>query len=246
MPLKKLWNSLRGVTPQPKVTSEATPVAPAAKSSAQADAGAAKTPVAKTTVPVKASPAVAKAKVPPAVAKAAPAAEVPVAPKAKPASRGVLSMLSRGEHDALVKLLSKQQPSSVLEVGVGDGSRTPAIVHSLTETQPELKYAVIDQFEMVGGILKLRDFHGQLVGLSIRPSIIPEPAARGIVTVLHRLGMMDAIILDPSLDSETLTEIETVIGKVSHADTTILRQTNGKWAASASTSTTLRSNRRAA
>lgn len=155
-------------------------------------------------------------------------------------------MLSRGEHDALVKTLTKLQPTSILEIGIGDGSRTPSVVQALAETNPALKYAVIDQFEMLGGTLKLRDFHSQLAGLVIRPSIVPEAAARGVVTVLHRLGMMDAIILDPSLDAETLTELDIVLCKVSYSDTTILRQTNGKWQSTASSSTTARPTRRAA
>jgi hypothetical protein len=58
--------------------------------------------------------------------------------------------------------------------------------------------------------------------------------------------MMDAIILDPSLDSETLAELETVLCKVSYADTNILRQSNGKWQVTPSNSTTLRATRRAA
>ncbi|WDQ16432.1 hypothetical protein [Rhodopirellula sp. P2] len=243
MPLKKLWNSLRGVTSQPKVTSEATPAV------TSPDVDAPPQPVVRQPSAKKLAAKAATAVAPPVAAPAVPDTAPATAPtaKAKPAaSRGVLSMLSRGEHDGLVKMLAKQPPSSVLEIGVGDGSRTPAVVHALAEANPALKYAVIDQFEMVGGTVKLRDFHGQLAGLAIRPSIIPEPAARGVVTVLHRLGMMDAVILDPSLDAETLVELEAVLSKVSYADTMILRQTNGKWQATVSNSTTLRATRRAA
>ncbi|EGF25993.1 hypothetical protein [Rhodopirellula baltica] len=239
MPLKKLWNSLRGVTPQSKVTPEAAP-ATTSPGVTQPEPVARKKSASKPAV--KATVAASKPAVAPQTSVPAPVA------KAKPAApaRGVLSMLSRGEHDALVKRLTKLQPSSILEIGVGDGSRTPAVVHALAETNPALKYAVIDQFEMVGGTVKLRDFHGQLAGLAIRPSIVPETAARGVVTVLHRLGMMDAIILDPSLDAETLAELDSVLSKVSYADTMILRQTNGKWQSTASNSTTLRATRRAA
>ncbi|EMB14607.1 hypothetical protein [Rhodopirellula europaea] len=241
MPLKKLWNSLRGVTPQPKVTLEAAPATTSPGTTQPEPAARKKTaskPSEKTTMAASKPVAAPQASVPTptSVAKSKPAV----------AARGVLSMLSRGEHDALVKTLTKLQPSSILEIGVGDGSRTPAVVHALAETNPALKYAVIDQFEMVGGTVKLRDFHGQLAGLAIRPSIVPENAARGVVTVLHRLGMMDAIILDPSLDAETLAELDTVLSKVSYADTMILRQTNGKWQSTASNSTTLRATRRAA
>ncbi|MFG0267885.1 MAG: hypothetical protein ACF8AM_22440 [Rhodopirellula sp. JB055] len=244
MPLKKLWNSLRGVTSQPKVTSETSPAVTSPETTAPKPAARQKPaskPAAKANVAAKTPAAPVAAQTPAPAAKAKDA-------KTKPAgsSRGVLSMLSRGEHDGLVKTLTKLQPVSVLEIGVGDGSRTPAVVNALAEANPALKYAVIDQFEMVGGTVKLRDFHGQLTGLPIRPSIIPEPSARGVVTVLHRLGMMDAIILDPSLDAETLAELETVLSKVSYADTQILRQSNGKWQATASNSTTLRATRRAA
>lgn len=233
MPLKKLWNTLRGVTtPDDVVAPEPERVA----TPQSAAAPVASKPVAKKQAVAK--PVIAK----PSIVKpvATPVTATQPTP-AKPAGgRGILSMLSRGEHDGLVKSLVKLKPNSVLEIGVGDGSRTAALVHALAQSNPSLKYAVIDQFEMVGGDVTLRDFHGRLAGLPIRPAIVPEPATRGIVTVLHRLGLMDVVLIDPSIDEATQAELDLVLGKVSHAGTTVLRQTNGKWVASRSESRTTR------
>jgi len=159
---------------------------------------------------------------------------MPVA-KIEPPRRGVLSMLSRSEHDGLLKLIAAAQPSSVLEIGVGDGSRMPAILTMLTQSgvQPgNLKVIVIDEFELGGSELTMRDYHRQLAGLAIRPVIIPEPIGRGLVNVAHRFGMIDVVLIDSQAGESATEELATYLGKVTHQGSVILRQENGKWSSS--------------
>ncbi|WP_250929230.1 hypothetical protein [Aporhodopirellula aestuarii] len=169
----------------------------------------------------------------PAATPVATTATAPQAPQIAPPKRGVLSMLSRGEHDGLLKVVRDKRPSSILEIGVGDGSRMPAILSMLDESgiQPGvIKAIVIDEFELGGGTLAMRDYHRQLAGLTIRPVIFPEPVGRGLVNVAHRFGAMDLILIDSAVDATNAAELATFLGKVTRATTSVLTNTSGRWA----------------
>ncbi|EMI54029.1 hypothetical protein [Rhodopirellula sallentina] len=232
MSLKKIWNSLCGrsektetgaspenASAQPAVSapSSAATVAPAAKARAPRKAAQQKLRKTPAEVPVSRTEPVAAAKA------AAPAA---------PPKRGVLSMLSRGEHDALLKLINKQRPSSILEIGVGDGSRMPAILAMMDQsgvTQDSLKAIVIDEFELGGGVVAMRDYHRQLAGLSIRPVIFPEPVGRGLVSVAHRFGAVDLVLVDTAVEETNSQDLATFLGKVTHPGSQVLSNASGKW-----------------
>ena len=81
---------------------------------------------------------------------------------AKPSkpSRGVLG-LGGGPHSALCKQLKRIQAASVLEIGVGDGTRAAAVLQTL-QSNSEIQYIAIDQFEMAGSELTLKHFHQQI------------------------------------------------------------------------------------
>ncbi len=155
----------------------------------------------------------------------------PVAEVAAP-RRSILSLRSRGEHDGLLKLISQTRPSSILEIGVGNGSRMPAILASVAQSGIEpgaFRAIVIDEFEMAGGEVTMRDYHRQLAGLPIRPVIFPESVARGLVNVAHRFGAVDMILVDANMETAHAEGLATYLGKVSHGSTVVLSNAAGKW-----------------
>ncbi|TWT66185.1 hypothetical protein [Allorhodopirellula solitaria] len=229
MSLRKLWNSLRGGSSETKSPAQPSAVTPdvssdAASSSPRPVKVPAEQP--RAAKPVRTAPSVAAS----TTAKVAPATE-PVA-ETTPARRGVLSMLSRGENDALIKQFGRANPSSILEIGIGNGSRMPAILASVTQSGTEsskFKAIVIDEFEMAGGEVTMRDYHRQLAGLPIRPVIFPESVTRGLVNVAHRFGAVDMILIDSSVESAHAEGLAKYLGKVTHADTVVLSNAAGKW-----------------
>ncbi|TWT87032.1 hypothetical protein Pla100_59830 [Neorhodopirellula pilleata] len=228
MPLKRLWNSLCGRSSETQTAAKpSVDAAPAEKAATKPLAGAVPKP--------------AKASAPATVTSSKPAAT-----SSKPAGeqprRSVLSMLSRGEHDGLIKTIRQHNPTSILEIGVGDGSRMTAILTALapapqnnaTESGASpIKAAVIDQFELGSGKVALRDYHRQLNGLSQRPVIFPEPIGRGLVSVANRLGKMDVVLIDASVfasdQTQLANELQSTIGKVLHASSVVLSNESGKW-----------------
>lgn len=241
MSLKKLWNSICGRAPQPEVT--APPTGPVEKTLGPEKTErpvqpelAQRAPVAATS-PNAARPPLPARKAAPATASAVPASPSPASatasgPEIVAPRRGVLSMLSRGQHDALLRMIGEAKPTSILEIGIGDGSRTPAILSMLDESgcQPHaIKMMVIDQFELAGGEVAMRDYHRQLAGLNLRPVIFPEPVGRGLINVAHRFGTVDLILIDAKTIADHAHELATFLGKVTHGGTVVLSNESGKW-----------------
>ncbi|MFG0289591.1 MAG: hypothetical protein ACF8CQ_15530 [Rhodopirellula sp. JB044] len=236
MSLKKIWNSLCGRSE--KTETAASPENAPAQPAVSAPASVATTaPAAKVRAPRKSAqqkpqktPAeVRVSRTEPVAAQATASAKTAAS---APPKRSVLSMLSRGEHDALLKIINKQQPSSILEIGVGDGSRMPAILAMMDQsgvTQDSLKAIVIDEFELGGGVVAMRDYHRQLAGLSIRPVIFPEPVGRGLVSVAHRFGAVDLVLVDSAIEEANSQDLATFLGKVTHPGSQMLSNASGKW-----------------
>lgn len=223
MSLRKLWNSLRGNSGESEssVKVSAVATAPAVPASPLASTASAPTP----------KPAAASKTVRAAVPAPKPSAPTAVIEVAAP-KRSILSLLSRSEHDVLLKLIDQRRPTSILEIGIGNGSRMPAILASVAQSGVEpstFKAIVVDEFEMAGGDVTMRDYHRQLAGLPIRPVIFPESVARGLVNIAHRFGPVDMILIDASVEEKHAEGLAKYLGKVSHGTTTVLSNTSGKW-----------------
>lgn len=221
MSLKKIWNSLCGRPNQSEATSGSAVTSPATNTPATSGSATTVSPVKTARTPAMVQAAEVKTQT----------------PEISPPRRGVLSMLSRGEHDSLLKMIAQARPSSVLEIGIGDGSRMPAISAMFTQSGVSpgaMKTIVIDQFELGGSEITMRDYHRQLAGLAIRPVIFPESVGRGLVSVAHRFGLIDVVMVDAAVRSAAAEELATYLIKVSHEHTLVLHQENGKWIASKS------------
>ena len=92
---------------------------------------------------------------------------------AKPAKRSVLDLVCGGPHASLCRLVKKSSATSVLEIGVEDGTRAAAVLATLTKSrsESELKYIAVDLFEMGDGPVTLKDFHQQIRATGITPKV---------------------------------------------------------------------------
>lgn len=233
MPFKKLWNTLCGRSTGQVVESNSA-------ESGGSPANNTGAPVAvahhRDDQPRKADRPKRTARTQPAAPQTAglPGSTNPATPSpvSSPPRRGVLSLLSRGEHESLIRLIETHAPASLLEIGVGDGTRMPAILSRWpkpTSDAASPKIAVIDEFEMGGSPLSLRQYHHALAGLPVRPLIIPEPVEKGIVSVLHRLGTMDMVLVDPDTEAKMGAQWDRTVRRILHPRTVVLSQKQGKW-----------------
>ncbi len=160
----------------------------------------------------------------------------PAVPASKPATLQVSKTLSSGfglfgsnPHGALCKQVAAIQAKSVLEVAVGDGSRAIAVMGTLAKTAGPVRYYGIDQFELAGGSVSLKDFHRTLRAAGIRAQIFPEPVDRGLVRFLHTVGTVDLVLLSQPAEILEDQRVRQLLNRISRPETTILYLQDEAW-----------------
>ena len=212
MPLRKLWNALRGHHPSAgQLPKDSGTRETGHRVSRERDATA-------STKQTMAAPDVAK----PTHAK----------PSAKK-SRRILG-LSRSPHTSLCRLVKQSNAKSVLEIGVSDGTRAIAVVQTLSKADPKhpIRYAAIDQFELAGGEVSLLQFHRELRKNDIRPQIFPSDIESGLTRVAYTLGAVDLILMSESAAADksvSENDWHRLLQRVTHQESVVLRQSGDQW-----------------
>ncbi len=225
MPLLKLWNSLIGRPASDKPSSKPTPEQTAVKP----------TPHPPETVGTELTPARAKKTAKAATSTSAiPVRLAPLATaelEVASAPKRQFKVVTRGEHAELCRLAIETRATSILEIGVGDGARAEALMQSLQSISSDkaYRYAAIDQFEMVGGPVTLKDFHHRMRGIEIRPQVFPEPIPQGLAKFSRTVGFADLVISSIPEDQWSSLEVQSLIARVTKKSSVVLRQAGGRW-----------------
>ena len=153
-------------------------------------------------------------------------------PTPKPVSKGLSSgfnLFGSHPHAALCKQIGSLPARSVLEIGVGDGSRAIAVLGTLAKSGNPVRYFGIDQFELAGGAISLKEFHRTMRGAGIRPQIFPEPVDRGLARFLHTVGTADLVLLDEAGETLENPQVGQLLKRISNPQTTILYLQDDAW-----------------
>jgi hypothetical protein len=105
----------------------------------------------------------------------------------------------------LVRHLIATPITSLLEVGVGDGSRLKRIAQivQLADGVERLRYVGVDEFEAAkdhSHHLSLKTAHQLAAQLSFKATLIPGDLKSAIPRVAHKIGASDLIVVDGGLD----------------------------------------------
>jgi hypothetical protein len=105
----------------------------------------------------------------------------------------------------LVRHLIATPISSLLEVGVGDGSRLKRIAQlvQLKEGVDKLRYVGVDEFEAAQDQqqhLSLKTAHQLASQLNFKATLIPGDLKSALQRVAHKIGPSDLVIINGGLD----------------------------------------------
>ncbi|MCC9603076.1 hypothetical protein LOC67_21210 [Stieleria sp. JC731] len=137
----------------------------------------------------------------------------------------------------LCKQIDSMDVRIVLEVGVNDGTRGRTVVENLTRRGHSMPvcYIAVDEFEMGGNTLTLREFHRQLREHPAKVHLVPMPVEQGLDRVLRTYGQVDLILwADQSDPTEAQQRLLT---RLSKPETTFMRRQSGIWSTSCIPST---------
>ncbi len=158
-----------------------------------------------------------------------PLAERPSAAKPKPTGRGILGIGGRGPHAALCKLLRSVDARTVLEISVGDGTRAVAVLHALAAGTENIRYAAIDQFEMSGGPITLKQYHRSLRAENIRAQLFPDTIERGLVQVGSTIGAIDLVLIGTEPNVWQTPTVQALLPRITHSQSVVLYRDGETW-----------------
>ncbi|MCA9135691.1 MAG: hypothetical protein KDB00_03005 [Planctomycetales bacterium] len=203
MPFRKLWNSIRGKSsPSTPPSVESTSSVTGPKSDA--------------------TPAI------PSVAQMPVAAQIPAATARPIAAKSIRGAASRDDKK-LFRRIESMSIQSVLEVSVGDGLRSLAMLQTLTHKghSTPIHFIAIDEFEMGGNALTLREFHKQLREYPAKVQLVPMSIDAGLDRVVRTYGQVDLVIW--SQDEAPTPRQTEMLARLSKPTTILVTQENGRW-----------------
>ncbi|TWU39007.1 hypothetical protein Q31b_40870 [Novipirellula aureliae] len=224
MSLLKLWNSLcgRSATEKPETeasasTSEIGETTPAVSQASQGREPEANANETKTSVPKTGTTKTATTKT--------------------TVAKGLFGFGRSNVESGLCKLLAPLKVASLLEIGVGDGSRAVAVVSAIQKNNPgsPLRYCAIDSFEMASSpehneaAMSLMQFHQRLRSAGISPQIFPGSLDQELLRLCHTVGRVDVVLIAEDAPSWQNPTTLRNLQRVCHETTVVFHGDAGTW-----------------
>ena len=146
----------------------------------------------------------------------------------KSSNKPSFGMFRSDPHNGLRKRLKAISASSVLEIGVGDGSRSIATMEILSRQSNSIRYFGIDEFEMAAGI-NLKKFHQTLRNHGIHPKLFPGSVHQALLKIAHTIGAIDLILVTDASVIDENPAIPGLLARISHQETVVLVLRNETW-----------------
>ncbi len=136
------------------------------------------------------------------------------------------------EERVLANFLVNHSIQSVLEVGVGDGSRLRRIAKlvNATNTSEPVRYIGVDEFESAKdpSHLTLKQAHQLATQLGFKASLIPGTPQAALPRVAHKFGPSDLVIVNGGIElhQPAMGTIGSWLDRLAHNRSTVIASGN--------------------
>jgi hypothetical protein len=111
-----------------------------------------------------------------------------------------LTLLSRPVRDrAVYRQMLQKRPSTIVEIGLGDGRRAERIIELARLMHPTetVRYVGFDQFESARSVqLRLKDAYSRLYRDGARVLLVPGSPLESLTRVANSLSSIDLVVVD--------------------------------------------------
>ena len=139
-----------------------------------------------------------------------------------------LAYFSRPAHErALYRLIRREKPRQIVELGIGDGQRTMRMIRAAARFAggDQIRYTGIDLFEArpAGAPgLSLKDAHRLLKRSGARVQLVPGDPLSALTRAANALGNTDLMVISASHDEAALRQAWFYVPRMLHARSCVL------------------------
>lgn len=149
-------------------------------------------------------------------------------PLVRQCKRLYLSYFSQPASDrGLYRLLGKGQVSKILELGIGDGTRTLRMLELAAHRQPPaaVSYTGVDLFEARteadGPGMSLKSAHQRLKATGARVRLAPGDPYSALARIANELGAVDLMLIAADQNGPSLARAWFYVPRLLHAETQV-------------------------
>jgi hypothetical protein len=141
-----------------------------------------------------------------------------------------MTWLSKPAPDRLIyKLIKKRQIKSIVEIGMGDGSRSAKMIAVAKKFSPDcrIKYTGVDLFDSRSqdqSPLKLIEMHRQLNAVDAKTQLVPGDLASALPRIANAHVRTDMVIISAGFEDDDFESSQMFLPRMLHPSSVVLIQ----------------------
>lgn len=129
---------------------------------------------------------------------------------------------------AIYKMIRQRQIRSIVEIGMGDGTRCEKMIAVAQKfsSDAKVRYTGVDFFDAreSGTPLKLIDMHRRLNKITARTQLVPGEIQSALPRIANSHLRTDLIVVSAGVDAEAFESVESFLPRMLHASSMVLIQ----------------------
>ncbi len=128
---------------------------------------------------------------------------------------------------AVYKLIKQRQVRSIIEVGLGDGSRCEKMIAVAQKfSEEKVRYTGVDLFDAreASQPLKLIDMHRRLKPIDAKTQLVPGDMGSALPRIANSHLRTDLILISAGFEREQFSEVRAFLPRMLHASSLVLVQ----------------------